>query len=144
MLRLLGPGVRLCDGWNRREVVRIGGLGLLGAGLNLSDLLGATATANGSMSSTSSFGRARSCILLFLMGGPPQHSTWDPKPDAPAEVRGDFGPIATTAPGLSISELFLVPPWSLTSSVSCGLFQRVTTRIPPAATTCSPGSLTSR
>jgi hypothetical protein len=106
MLRLLGPGVRLCDGWNRREVVRIGGLGLLGAGLNLSDLLGATATANGSMSSTSSFGRSRSCILLFLMGGPPQHSTWDPKPDAPAEVRGDFGPIATTVPGLSISELF--------------------------------------
>ena len=39
------------------------------------------------------------------MGGPPQHSTWDPKPDAPAEVRGDFGPIATTVPGLSISEL---------------------------------------
>ena len=106
MLRLLGPGVRLCDGWNRREVIRIGGLGLLGAGLNLSDFLGATATANGSMSSTSSFGRARSCILLFLMGGPPQHSTWDPKPDAPAEVRGDFGPIATTVPGLSISELF--------------------------------------
>ena len=39
------------------------------------------------------------------MGGPPQHSTWDPKPDAPAEVRGDFGPIATSVPGLSISEL---------------------------------------
>src|SRR5215212_8225360 len=39
------------------------------------------------------------------MGGPPQHSTWDPKPDAPAEVRGQFGPIATNVPGLSICEL---------------------------------------
>ena len=39
------------------------------------------------------------------MGGPPQHSTWDPKPDAPAEVRGEFGPIATKVPGLSVSSL---------------------------------------
>ena len=43
--------------------------------------------------------------MLFLLGGPPQHSTWDPKPNAPAEVRGEFGPIATSAAGLSISEL---------------------------------------
>ena len=86
MLRLLGPGVRLCDGWNRREVLRIGGLGLLGAGLNLTDLLRATAIASGPVTNTSSFGRAKSCIVLFLMGGPSQHSTWDPKPDAPAEV----------------------------------------------------------
>jgi hypothetical protein len=40
------------------------------------------------------------------MGGPPQHSTWDPKPDAPAEIRGEFRPIATTVPGLQVSELF--------------------------------------
>jgi hypothetical protein len=105
MLRLLGPGVHLCDGWNRREVMRVGGLGLLSGGLNLADLL-APAAADGSTTRDASFGRARSCILLFLMGGPPQHSTWDPKPDAPAEVRGDFGPIATAVPGLSISELF--------------------------------------
>jgi hypothetical protein len=39
------------------------------------------------------------------MGGPPQHSTWDPKPDAPAQIRGDFGPIATRVPGLHIGEL---------------------------------------
>src|SRR5262249_62039326 len=49
--------------------------------------------------------RAKSCIVLFLMGGPPQHSTWDPKPDAPAEVRGPFGPIATSVPGIQICEL---------------------------------------
>ena len=41
-----------------------------------------------------------------MLGGPPQHSTWDPKPDAPPEVRGEFGPIATAVPGLHISSLF--------------------------------------
>ncbi|OWK46853.1 hypothetical protein FRUB_00552 [Fimbriiglobus ruber] len=44
--------------------------------------------------------------MLFLMGGPPQHSTWDPKPDAPAEVRGEFGPIDTNVPGVRICSLF--------------------------------------
>ncbi|WP_435007276.1 DUF1501 domain-containing protein [Tundrisphaera lichenicola] len=100
MLRFLGPGTRLCDGHSRREILRVGGLGLLGAGLQLPDLARASGT-----SGDSSFGRAKSCIVLFLMGGPPQHSTWDPKPDAPAEVRGEFGPIDTKVPGLSISSL---------------------------------------
>src|SRR5439155_5473724 len=50
-------------------------------------------------------GKATSCIVLFLMGGPPQHSTWDPKPDAPPEVRGEFGPTATNVPGLTICSL---------------------------------------
>jgi hypothetical protein len=117
MLHLLGPGVRLCDGLSRREVLRIGGLGLLGAGLNLTDLLRATATTDGLMTRAPSFGRARSCILLFLMGGPPQHSTWDPKPDAPAEVRGDFAPIATTVPGLAVSEL--LPRTALVADKLC-------------------------
>jgi hypothetical protein len=103
MLRLLGPGVRLCDGWTRREVLRVGGLGAVGAGLSLADLVRA---ADSPAAGLRPSGRARSCIVLFLMGGPPQHSTWDPKPDAPAEVRGAFGPIATTVPGLSVSELF--------------------------------------
>ncbi len=120
MLHLLGPGARLCDGRTRREVIRIGGLGLLGAGLNLGDLLRSAGAAEApAAASGSSFGRARSCILLFLMGGPPQHSTWDPKPDAPAEVRGDFGPIATTVPGLSISEL--MPQTALVADKICVL-----------------------
>ena len=50
-------------------------------------------------------------------GRPSQHSTWDPKPDAPAEVRGDFGPIATTVPGLSISEL--LPRTALVADKLC-------------------------
>ncbi len=97
MLRILGPGGRLCDGYSRREILRIGGLGLLGSGLSLSDLTKRLRQLDARP--------RKSCIVLFLMGGPPQHSTWDPKPDAPAEVRGDFRPIATSVPGLSLSEL---------------------------------------
>lgn len=100
MFRMIGPGARLCDGWNRREILRVGSLGLVGAGLDLPGLMGGVQAAGGA-----SAGQAKSCILLFLMGGPPQHSTWDPKPDAPAEVRGDFGPIATNVPGMSFCGL---------------------------------------
>lgn len=97
MIRLTGPGSRLCDGRSRRDVLRIGGIGLLGAGLGLPELVRAANSTSG--------GKAKSCIVLFLMGGPPQHSTWDPKPDAPENVRGEFKPIATSAPGIFISEL---------------------------------------
>jgi hypothetical protein len=54
----------------------------------------------------SSFGRAKACILLFMWGGPAQQETWDLKPDAPDQVRGEFRPIATVVPGISISEHF--------------------------------------
>jgi hypothetical protein len=77
-------------------MLRVGGLAALG--LSWPQLLRA-----GENRATD--GRAKSCILLFLMGGPPQHSTWDPKPQAPAEVRGEFGPIATAVPGMQICEL---------------------------------------
>ena len=98
MLRFLGPRTRLCDGLSRREVLRMGGLGVLGGGLGLADLMAGQAAG-------ATPGRAKSCIVLFLMGGPPQHSTWDPKPDAPAEVRGEFGPIDTKVSGMSFSSL---------------------------------------
>jgi uncharacterized protein (DUF1501 family) len=49
-------------------------------------------------------GRARSCIVLLLVGGPSQLETWDPKPDAPSAVRGPFGSIATSVTGVRISE----------------------------------------
>jgi hypothetical protein len=51
-------------------------------------------------------GRARSCILIFAWGGPSHLDTWDLKPDAPAEVRGEFRPIATSVPGVRVSEHF--------------------------------------
>lgn len=49
-------------------------------------------------------GRAKACILLFMTGGPAQQETFDPKPDAPAETRGEFSPIATNVPGIRIGE----------------------------------------
>ncbi len=97
MLTIRDRSVRLCDGLNRREVLHVGGLGMLG--LSMPQLVrGQAATAHAA-------GRAKSCILLFLMGGPPQHSTWDPKPDAPSDIRGDIRPIATRVPGIHIGEL---------------------------------------
>jgi uncharacterized protein (DUF1501 family) len=105
MLPIHGPGVRLCDGLTRREMLRVGGLSLFG--LSMRELLGSRQLAAAKTSSTSQSGRgkAKACVVLFLMGGPTQHSTWDPKPDAPAEIRGEFKPIATAVPGLMVSEL---------------------------------------
>ena len=100
MLNFRGPGMWLCDGLTRRDALRLGSLGVFGATISLADLAMATEP-----TADPSFGKAKSCILLFLFGGPAQHSTWDPKPNAPAEVRGPFGPIATSAPGIQISEL---------------------------------------
>lgn len=79
---------------NRRELLRAGALSLLG--LSLPELLRAQ-TAN-------SRPRAKACILLFMWGGPAQQDTWDLKPAAPIEYRGEFRPIATTVPGLHICE----------------------------------------
>lgn len=99
MLSILGNRSRLCDGINRREMLRVGGLGTLG--LNLPFLM----NARQARATDAAAPRAKSCIVLFLMGGPPQHSTWDPKPAAPVEVRGEFGPISTVVPGMQFSEL---------------------------------------
>jgi hypothetical protein len=103
MLNLEGSRAHLCDGIRRREILRAGGLGFLG--LTLPELFrGREAQANTARPAEGG-GKAKSCIILFLMGGPPQHSTWDPKPEAPAEVRGEFKPISTVVPGLDICEL---------------------------------------
>ena len=96
----------MCDGFSRREWMRIGGLGALGLGLpQLMHARGNAVEPLHANSFPSSFGKAKSCIVLFLLGGPPQHETWDPKPDAPSEIRGDFGTIATATPGLRVGEL---------------------------------------
>ncbi len=87
---------------SRRELLRIGGLGL--AGLSLPNLLASRSFA-ATNSGDSTFGRAKSVIFLFLQGGPPQHETFDPKPFAPAEIRGPFRPIQTNIPGIQIGEL---------------------------------------
>ncbi|MFO0876049.1 MAG: DUF1501 domain-containing protein [Gemmataceae bacterium] len=98
MLRILDPGRTFCDGITRREWLRLGGIGL--GGLTLDQLLATRAQA-----APARRGRARSVIVFGLVGGPPQHETWDPKPLAPAEIRGQFGTIATRTPGLRVGEL---------------------------------------
>lgn len=102
MLRILGGRSRLCDGVSRREMLRVGGLSALGLSL---PMLARGRQAAAAPLQNLSGKRAKSCIILFLMGGPPQHSTWDPKPDAPKEVRGEFGPISTVVPGVQLCEL---------------------------------------
>jgi Protein of unknown function (DUF1501) len=96
----------LCDGLTRREWLRIGGTAL--GGLSLADLLaGRTmASAGGRTGQPSArLGKAKSVIVVGLLGGPPQHDTWDPKPKAPVEVRGPYGIIPTRTPGLFVGEL---------------------------------------
>ena len=102
MLNLLGSHRRLCDGISRRELLRLGGLGMFGFGLN--DYLAAQ-TSEVSIPRAGRFGQAKACILIFLYGSPPQHETFDPKPDAPEEVRGEIGSIPSVVPGLRVCEL---------------------------------------
>jgi len=104
MFSILDRSVRLCDGLSRRELLRAGGLGALGLTLpHLQPPL--EAAAHSDVSRRDGFGQAKRCIVLFLLGGPPQHETWDPKPNAPVEVRGDLQPIASAVPGLCVGEL---------------------------------------
>src|SRR5262249_31571396 len=91
-----GSGYRLCDGISRRDFLRIGSLGA--AGLGLPGLLQSRARA------AAPGGKATSCLLLYRPAGPPQMDTFDLKPDAPPEIRGELKPIATNVPGVNISE----------------------------------------
>lgn len=86
---------------NRRQVLAGCGLSLMG--LSLPELFALRSEASVKPPS-SGFGRAKSCIVLYCWGGVSHLDTWDPKPDAPAEVRGDFKPIATAAPGVFVGE----------------------------------------
>ncbi len=88
---------RTCQTITRRSFLRVGTLGPLG--LTLADYFAARAAGQ------SPAGPARSVILLWLWGGPSHVDTFDMKPDAPAEYRGPFAPIATKVPGLEICEL---------------------------------------
>ena len=85
---------------SRREVLRVGGL--VGFGLSLPMLL--EQRARGALSD-GTFGRAKSIISLYLHGGHPQQETFDPKPDGPSAVRGEFKAISTSLPGVQFSEV---------------------------------------
>jgi hypothetical protein len=87
--------------YTRRRILEVGSSTALG--LTLPQLL----TASGARSAGASdqtFGRARSCVVIFLWGGPGQQDLWDPKPQAPSALRSEFSPIATRVPGIQITD----------------------------------------
>src|SRR5262245_5313048 len=87
-----------CQGLSRREFLRVGSLGLGLGGLTLPGLLAARAQANTSASPVQ-----KSVVLLFLQGGPTQHETWDPKPNAPSQYRTLADTVRTATPGVLFS-----------------------------------------
>lgn len=97
MLHFQGKkGARFCDGLTRRDFLRVGAASAGAVGLTLADLNRVKAGQRGDVN----------CILLFLVGGPSQVDTWDPKPDAPDSVRGPFQPVQTNVPGVEICQNF--------------------------------------
>jgi hypothetical protein len=98
MFRIGGGTDRLCSGLTRRDALRVGGLGI--AGFGLADLF------RGRAAAASTSGRARNVIMVHLGGGPSHVDTYDPKPEAPSQIRGEFRAIPTSVDGIQICELF--------------------------------------
>ena len=94
MLTVYGPRTRYCDGVSRRSFLKVGALGV--GGLTLPQLMRAEA-ASGKKTH-------KSVIMVYLSGGLAHQDTFDLKPNAPAEVRGEFKPIPTNVPGIQFGE----------------------------------------
>jgi len=107
MIRVPGElGKDMCDshlGMTRRDVLRVGGSGMLG--LSLGGMLEMQALAKETKDGGPGWGKAKSVILLYLQGGPSHLDLWDPKPDAPSNVKSIFKPIKTKIPGVNFTEL---------------------------------------
>jgi hypothetical protein len=93
MLRVLGHPSAACDGVTRRDLLQAGSLALL-----------APAAGGAATAATAKNAPAKAVILIDLFGGPSHIDTFDPKPDTPAEIRGEFGSIATALPGVRVSD----------------------------------------
>jgi Protein of unknown function (DUF1501) len=105
MLRILGSAKQLCQGMTRRDMLRVGGLGI--AGLSLPQVLALQeASAADGKDHGSSFGKAKAVILIHLYGSPSQLEWVDCKPEAPVEIRGELGVIPSSLPGCPVCELF--------------------------------------
>src|SRR5437764_13509231 len=107
MLNIPGHPAYTCEGPARREPMRIGSIGLMGLSLPHFFLWRDQAKAGVAASKYAGargWESAKSVIMVFLQGGPSHIDIWDPKPDAPANIRGDFKPIKTKIPGTQISE----------------------------------------
>src|SRR5476651_728029 len=99
VLTVFGRQHQHCDGISRRSFLRIGALGVGAGALTLADVFRTEARAG--LRSPH-----KAVIEIYLAGGPPHQDMWDLKPEAPAEIRGEFNPIATRVPGLQIGEVF--------------------------------------
>ena len=102
MFLIRSSATDLRQGWTRRDCLRVGlggAFAFLANSLRSSNRLRA-----GNMSQVRSFGQAKSCILIYLFGGPSHIDIWDLKPLAPPEIRGEFKPQATNVPGIQITE----------------------------------------
>ena len=106
MFRIIGrPGKDLCDptlGVTRRDVLRIGGSGMLG--MTLGTMLNLKAQADDGLANGRGWGKAKSVILLYLQGGPSHLDLWDPKDNVPDNVKSVFKPISTKIPGVQFTE----------------------------------------
>ena len=104
MLVIPGAWGRTCDGVSRRDFMRVGSLGLFGVSLSKVLSLQSVQASASALAGMTGFGSAKSVILLFLQGGPSHIDIWDPKPDAPSNIRGEFKAIKTNVPGIWLSE----------------------------------------
>ncbi len=108
MFRIPGiPGKDLCDrglGVTRRDVLRVGGSGMLGLTLN-NMLRGQAVAAEAGATGGPGWGKAKSIILVYLQGGPSHLDLWDPKENVPSNVASEFKPISTKIPGINFTEL---------------------------------------
>src|SRR5262249_13533776 len=135
-----------CDNFRRitrRDFLTVGGA--CGLGLLLPDLLRARERS----APRGTFGWARSVIVIYLHGGHAQQETWDPKPDGPSPARGEFGAIATTVPGVRISELLphsarLMHRLTVIRSLSHGNANHVQASLPALSGHAHPPSAESR
>ncbi len=122
MLQFTGPSRRFCDGVSRRSFLQIGSLAV--GGLSLPQILRAEQQQRaGQPQGASQQGAShKSVIMVYLSGGISHQDTFDVKPDAPAEVRGEFSPIASAVPGIDVSEYL---PQIATVTDKCSIIRSV-------------------
>ena len=103
MFTIWGDRQPFCDGVSRRGFLKVGAFGV---GLSLADVLSLRAAARTKAGPAGAASRGKSAIMIYLPGGPSHMDMYDLKPEAPAEFRGEFKPIATNVPGVQVCEHF--------------------------------------
>src|SRR6516225_2225572 len=132
MLHIGRPGQRIGHGVTRRELLQVGGIGVLG--LTLADCWGVRDLQASPSSRTKN--REPACIFIFLSGGPSHLETFDPKPAAPINIRGPYGTIRTNVPTIQIGELL---PALAQHMDKCAILRSMTSRDEHAGTTMMSG-----